>query len=134
MKEFSKHWKSSKKPKKQRKYRYNAPLHIKRKFLGAHLSKELRQKYNRRSMPVVEGDRVKILRGQFKKRNGKIERVLVKRENIYIENIHLTKKDGTKIPYSINPSNLMITELNLEDKKRKQILERTQPMEKKTKK
>ena len=44
MKEFSKSWVSSKKPGKQRKYRINAPLNIKRKFLSVHLSKELREK------------------------------------------------------------------------------------------
>ena len=38
---FSKHWKSSKQPRKQRKYRAKAPLHIKRKLLNVNLSKEL---------------------------------------------------------------------------------------------
>ncbi len=123
-KKFSKHWKSSKQPRKQRKYRKNAPLHIKRKFLSTHLSKELRKKYNKRNIPIRKGDKVKILRGQFKKKIGKVDRVLLKRQKVYIENIALTKKDGSKVPYPINPSNLIITELFLEDKKRKKVLER----------
>ncbi|MBS1194889.1 MAG: ribosomal protein L24p/L26e, archaeal/eukaryotic, partial [Methanomicrobia archaeon] len=43
-------------PRKQRKARYTAPLHIKGKFLSATLSKELREQYKRRSLRVVKGD------------------------------------------------------------------------------
>ena len=131
MKEFSRHWISSKQPRKQRKYRYNAPLHILRKLMSAHLSRELKKKYNIRSMPLRKGDKVKIARGQFKKKTGKVEKVWTKRRKIQIENIHLIKKDGSKIPYLIEPSNVIITELVLEDKKRKQIIERRSKGEKK---
>ena len=124
MKKWSKSWKSSKNPKKQRKYIYNAPLHIKHKFLAANLSDELRKKYNKRNIPVRKGDKVKILRGQFKSIIGKIEKVLLKKTKVYIENAQLQKKDGSKAYYPIHPSNLMITELNLEDKERKKALDR----------
>lgn len=121
---FSKSWKSSKQPRKQRKYRANAPLHIKGKFLAAHLSKELRKAYNRRGIRLRTGDKVKIMIGQFKKKEGKVERVDVKKERAYIAGIDILKRDGSKTQYPIHPSNLMITELNLEDKRRKEILER----------
>ena len=124
MKIFSKAWIRSKKPKKQRKYRYNAPSHIKHKFLGAHLSKELIKKYNKRSIQVRKDDKVKIMRGKYKGKEEKVAKVLVKKSKIYIENIQITKLDGTKIFVPITPSNVMITELNLTDKKRKKILER----------
>ena len=75
MKTWSKSWKSSKNPKKQRKYRFRAPIHIKKKFCNVHLSTELRTKYNKRSVVVVTGDKVKILRGQFKGHTGKVEKV-----------------------------------------------------------
>lgn len=124
IKKFSKSWKSSKKPRKQRKYRARAPLHIKKNFVSAHLSKDLIKKYARRSLPLRTGDKVKILRGNFKKKEGKIERVDRKRNKIYITGIELIKKDGSKVLRPIDPSNLMITELNLEDKKRKNKLEK----------
>src|SRR3989344_1112992 len=124
MKKWSKSWKSSKNPKKQRKYIFNATLHIKHKFLAANLSDELRKKYNKRNIPVRKGDKVKILRGQFKSIIGKIEKVLLKKTKVYIENAQLQKKDGSKAYYPIHPSNLMITELNLEDKERKKALDR----------
>jgi len=54
-KKFSNSWKASKQVRKQRKFRYNAPLHIKHKFLSAHLSKELMKKYGTRNIPVKKG-------------------------------------------------------------------------------
>jgi len=118
MKRFSRAWVSSKKPNKQRKYRFNAPLHIRGEFLNAHLSKELRQKYNIRALRVRVGDKVRIMRGQFKKQEGKIEEVNVKKLKVYISKIEHVKRDGTKARYPIEPSNLMLVELNTDDKER----------------
>jgi large subunit ribosomal protein L24 len=123
-KKFSRSWNKSKQTRKQRKYRFNAPLNIKSKFMGCHLSKELRGKYKKRSVAVRKGDSIKVLRGQFKGKTGKIDRADVKKSKVYITGIEITKKDGTKALYPIHPSNLIINELNLEDKKRIKLLER----------
>ena len=122
-KKFSTHWKSSKQPRKQRKYRYNAPLHILHKFMSVHLSKDLRKKYGIRSIPTKKGDRVKIARGQFKGKTGKIEKVILKKTKVFVEGIQQTSKTGNKSFYPIHPSNLILVELNLNDKKRKEKLE-----------
>ena len=119
MKKFSKSWVSSKKPSKQRKYRLNAPLNIKRKFLSVHLSKELKSKYKTRNIVIRKNDKVKILRGQFKGKIGMIIKVITKKAKVLIEGIENNKKDGTKTYYPIEPSNIMITELDLTDKRRK---------------
>lgn len=71
-----------------------------------------------------KGDKVKVVRGQFKKTEGKIEKINSKREKLYINGIEVVKKDGTKVNYPINPSNVVITELSLDDKMRQRILER----------
>src|SRR3989338_4491276 len=118
MKEFSSVWKSSTKPAKQRKYRFKAPLHIRGRFLNAHLSKELRQKYHARAARVRLNDRVRIMRGQFKRQEGKIEEVDLKKSVIYVSKIEHTKRDGTKARYPLQPSNVMIVELNTDDKRR----------------
>lgn len=123
-KKFSKKWKASKKPTKQRKYHHNAPLHIKQKFMTARLSKDLQKKYNLKRISVKKGDTVKVARGQFKKKSGKITKVNLKKERVYIENMHLIKRDGTKVFYPIHPSNLIITELLIDDIKRKKKLEK----------
>jgi len=120
--DFSPKWKSSKQPRKQRKYRYNAPLHKRQKFLAATLSKELRKKYGTRAVPLRIGDEVTVMRGQFKGKKVKVERVDMKRLKVYLTKIESTKKDGTKTSYPVDPSNLMITNLDTDDKKRlKQI-------------
>ena len=78
----------------------------------------MRQKYSTRSLRVRTGDRVKIMRGQFKKTEGKVEEVDTKNSKIYIAKIEHTKRDGTKARYPIDPSNLLIVEVNTDDKKR----------------
>jgi len=121
---FSKNWIASKQPRKQRKYRANAPLHIKRKFMSANLDKELRKKYGKRSFVLKKGDSVKIMIGKFKKKTGKIGSVDLKKSRVSIEGIQRTKKDGSKVNIWFTPSNLQIKELNLEDSKRKKAIER----------
>ena len=114
----------SKKPRKQRKFLYEAPLHIRRKLMSAHLSKELREKYKTRSLPVRKGDEVEIMRGEFKRKRGKIVRVDLKKYKIYIEGITRRRSVGTQVLVPIHPSKVKIISLNLEDKKRVKILER----------
>ena len=121
---ITKSWQSSSKPKKQRKFRYNAPKHLRGRFLNAHLSDALSKKYDKRAVRVVKGDRVKIMKGQFKSQTGKVESVDTKNVKVFIEGVEAQKKDGTKVKYPIAPSNIMITDLNLDDKKRKDILKR----------
>ena len=118
MKNFSKSWKSSKKPRKQRKYRAKAPLHTRKKFLSATLSKELRTKYKKRNIPIRKEDTVKIMRGTYKGKTGKVSRADYTRLKIFVEGIENIKRDGTKAPYPLDPSNLMITQLNVSDKRR----------------
>jgi len=117
-KEFSTAWKASKKPRKQRKYLANAPAHIKNKLMGAHLSKELKGKHSKRTTTVKTGDQAKVLRGQFKGKSGKVERVDTKKSKVYITGVEFSKKDGSKAMYPIHASNLIIEELNMTDKKR----------------
>ena len=114
----------SKKPRKQRKFIYNADQHLRRKMLSAHLSKELRDKYHRRSFPVRKGDEVQIMRGKFKGKKGKVVKVDYKKYRIYIEGITIKKADGTERLFPIHPSNTMIVSLDLSDKKRVEALEK----------
>ena len=123
-KKFSLNWIGSKQPRKQRKYVKNAPLNILKNFIRANLSKELRQKLGKRNVGVRKGDAVKIVRGQFKGTLGKIEKVWLKRSKVYVDTVTLPKRDGSKRFYPLSTSNLQVTELVLEDKKRKKILER----------
>ncbi|MCD6402955.1 MAG: 50S ribosomal protein L24 [Candidatus Aenigmarchaeota archaeon] len=114
----------SKQPRKQRKFLYNADLHLRRKLMSAHLSEELRKKYNRRSFPVRKGDEVEIMRGQFKGKKGKVAKVDVQKYKVYVEGVTRKKVDGTEVLVPIHPSNLKIISLNLDDDRRVKALER----------
>jgi large subunit ribosomal protein L24 len=133
-KEFSVSWKGSSKARKQRKYRFNAPRNIRGKMLAAHLSKDLRTKYTRRSFALRKGDTVKVMNGENKGKIGKIDLVDVTRQKVTVEGIQITKKDGAKVSLYLDPSNLLITELNMEDKKRLESIKKEAKKEIKEKK
>jgi large subunit ribosomal protein L24 len=109
--EFSRAWISSSQRRKQRKYRKNAPLHIKYKFMAANLSKELRKKQGARNIEVRKGDTVKIMRGKFAGKSGKINSVDLKKTRITVEGMQAQKKDGTKVNVYFHPSKVQITSL-----------------------
>lgn len=106
---------TSKQPRKQRKARYNAPLHKRQKFLRSLLSKELRKKYEKRNARVVKGDTVKVMRGAFSDIEGKVQSVSLKNGKITIDGVSVAKSDGSEVARPIHPSNVMITKLNLKD-------------------
>ena len=111
-------------PRKQRKFLYNAPLHLRGKIMAATLSNELRNKYGVRSLPIREGDKVRVMRGDFKGKEGKVVDVDLKRYRINVEGATQKKVNGTEVFYPLHPSNVMIVGLNLDDERRKKIIER----------
>ncbi|MCR4327223.1 MAG: 50S ribosomal protein L24 [Nanoarchaeota archaeon] len=118
MKEFSKKWKGSKIPKKQRKFLAKAPLHIKRKLLSTNLSKELREKQGMRSAVLRKGDSVKVTSGKFKGKKGKITKIKTKQLKVYMEGIQRKKQDGSVAEIPLRVANLQIVELDMNDKRR----------------
>lgn len=107
-------------PRKQRKVWFNAPLHTRRKQIASHLAEALILRYNRRALPVVKGDVVKVMRGAFRGHEEKVASVDLKIRKVTIEGVTLTKADGKKKAKPIDPSNLLITKLNLTDKLRRE--------------
>ena len=118
---FSKSWISSKQPRKQRKYRANAPLHIRSKMLSSNLSKELRTRHGFRSIRIRKGDQVLVKRGSERKKTGIITHIDSQKLKIYIDSIKGKKANQQEIQIPIDPSNVMIIRLNIDDKKRFKI-------------
>ena len=131
-KEFSPHWISSKQPRKQRKYRYNAPTHNRRTMMSVHLHKSLRKEYGKRALPVRKGDEVRIVRGRFSGTTGKISLVDLKALKVYVDSAKVKKVSGQEVEAPLDPSNLIITKLEIEDKKRRTFMKRKKPVEVKT--
>ena len=113
----------SSKARKQRKAFFNAPLHQRRKQISSHLEENLLLKYDKRRIPLVKGDTVKIMRGAFKGHENKITSVHLKKHLVEVEGVTITKADGKQVAQPVHPSNLLITKLNLTDKWRRQRLE-----------
>ncbi|MDO5844428.1 MAG: 50S ribosomal protein L24 [Methanocorpusculum sp.] len=114
---------SSIQPRKQRKYRYNAPLHVKGAFLNAPLASDLREKYGKRSFRVVTGDTVKVLRGEFAGTEGVVDKVDVKNTKVLVHGVIVKKTNGEDVPRPLDPSKVLITKLNTKDSKRVARLE-----------
>ncbi|WOF15507.1 50S ribosomal protein L24 [Methanoplanus sp. FWC-SCC4] len=114
---------ASSQPRKQRKARYNAPAHMRGKFLNASLSKELKEKYGKCSFRVVEGDTVKVLRGDFKGEEAVVDSVNTEAGTVLVHGVSVTKVDGTEVPRPVYASNVQIVKLNLNDKLREGRLE-----------
>ena len=123
-----------KNPGKQRKLHFNAPAHIRHKLMAAPLSPELASSRGAKTLPIRKGDTVRIQRGDNKGFEGKVSRVDLKQYRIYLEGLTREKVDGTNIFLPIHPSKVQIRNLNLDDKWRKNILERKVAPEKPTKK
>lgn len=124
MKLFSLAWKSSSKAAKQRKYRLNAPLHLKGKFLSASLMPGLRERFGSRSLAIREGDTVRVMKGEFSGLAGKINKINLKAGTVFVDGAERVRKDGTKSFFPLQPSSLLVTEANLEDKLRAASLSR----------
>merc|ERR1711875_5502 len=83
---------------KNRARHFNAPSHIRRKIMSAPLSKELRTKYNVRSMPIRKDDEVQVVRGHYKGQQiGKVVQCYRKKFVICIERIQTEKANGASV-------------------------------------
>jgi len=116
------------KPTKVRNYQiYRATMATRSKQLGSPLSKELQKKYGKRSMRVILGDTVKVMRGEYRGVDGKISKISTLDNSIAIEGVKKEKSKGEKFDVLIRSTNVVITNLNLDDHWRKTKLEGKKP-------
>ena len=108
---------------KARRAHFQAPSHVRRILMSAPLSKELRGKYNVRAMPIRKDDEVRIKRGFYKKREGKVTACYRLKWAIHIDKVQREKANGATVPVGLHPSNVEIVKLKL-TKHRRAILER----------
>ena len=110
----------SSKPRKQRKFRFTAPLHERQHFAHAHVDKQLREKLKikKRTVQISKGDTVKIIKGVKKGATGKVVKVDLKKVKVFIDSATRKNAKGKESNIPINISNVYITDLNLGDKLR----------------
>merc|ERR1712113_167229 len=108
---------------KSRKAHFTAPSHIRRKLMAAPLSKELREKYGVRTLPVRKDDEIMVVRGNMKDKMGAVKTVFRKKYCIYFASGSREKMNGVTVDTPVHPSNVVITKIKL-DKDRLALLER----------
>ncbi|MBS7650354.1 50S ribosomal protein L24 [Candidatus Bathyarchaeota archaeon] len=114
----------TKKPRKQRKKIIKATEKDRWKMMGANLSPRLRERYGVRTLPVRVDDTVKIMRGDFAGIEGKVIEVDRRKARVIVEGVTREKASGEQVRIPIHASKVMITNLNLEDRWRRERLEK----------
>lgn len=88
----------------------------------SNLSNNLKKEYNRKSLRIVKGDSVKIMRGEYKGVEGKVEKLNTVKGKLSIEGVQREKIKGGQVKVQIHASNVRIMSLHLDDKYRKNKL------------
>lgn len=107
------------------------PKHLTERRLRSPLSRALREKYGRRNVRVIAGDTIKVIRGEYSGIEGKIEKINMKRGSLAIEGIQREKVRGGNVKVEINSTNVIVTDLDLDDKYRQALIQRINEPEKK---
>ena len=110
----------SAKPRVQRLFRFTAPMHQRQHFMNAHVDRSLRSKLGigKRAIRLAKGDTIRIMAGSKKGTTGKVTAVDLRRGRIKVSSLMKKNAKGKEFSVSISPSNVYITDLNLEDKER----------------
>ena len=106
------------------------PKHMTERKLRSPLSRALREKYGRRNVRVIAGDTIKVMRGEYSGIEGKVEKVNMKRGSLAIEGIQREKVRGGNVKVEINSTNVVVTDLDLDDKIRQALIQRIHETEK----
>jgi large subunit ribosomal protein L24 len=96
----------------------HTPKHVRDRMIHSTLAENLREEYGRRSIRVIKGDNVRVMRGEYNGIEGKIEKVNTQRGTLAIEGIQREKVRGGNVKVQIHASNVKIIGLHLDDKKR----------------
>jgi large subunit ribosomal protein L24 len=115
---------TSRQPRRQRKAMFTADHQERRRRMAVPLSRELRTRYGRRSLPVRKGDTVRVLSGSYstvgeERRVAKVDR---RDYRLTLDNVTTKTADAKLKPLPIRPSHLVLTKLNLSDPWRRRIL------------
>ena len=99
------------------------PKHQRDKMVGAVLEDTLRKQYGRKNIRVVKGDSVRVMRGEYKGVEGKVEKVNTENATFHIEGVQREKIRGGQVKVPIHSSNVMVISLNLDDSYRSSKLQ-----------
>merc|ERR1711911_197549 len=111
---------------RSRKAHWNSGTKERRKIMSAKLSKEMRAKYGIKTMPICRGDEIIMMNGTHVDKEARVTSVYRKRFIIQTDKITLKNSHGKDVPISIQPSNVMITNLHMTNSRMKCIERKAQ--------
>jgi large subunit ribosomal protein L24 len=123
---------TSKLPRVQRRERYEAKAHRRSRFLNVHVAPRLREQYRVRAVRVRKGDTAVVMRGKYtiepqgtvvRHPEAKVTGVDLPRGKVFLEGITRKTMKGKHKWVPIDPSNLLITKLDLSDPVRRKRIE-----------
>jgi len=91
----------------------------------AALSSDLKTKYGSNSVRLRPGDSIRLVRGEYSGVEGKVQKVFPKEGRVTVEGVTREKIKGGTTSIHIHTSSVIVTSLNLEDKFRRQKMERS---------
>ncbi|HEV2519586.1 MAG TPA: 50S ribosomal protein L24 [Thermoplasmata archaeon] len=112
----------SRQPRRQRLARFEADHFERRRRMAVPLSREMRRRYGRRSLPVRKGDTVRILSGSYKGREERVAKVSRRDYSVTLDNVTTKTGDQKLKPLPIQLTHLVLTRLNLSDAWRRRVL------------
>jgi large subunit ribosomal protein L24 len=86
------------------------------------LSRELRSRFRRRSLPVRKGDTVRVLSGSFVGREERVAKIDRRSYSVTLDNVTLKTVEEKLKALPLRPAHLVITRLNLADAWRRRVL------------
>jgi ribosomal protein uL24 len=113
---------SSTSPRRQRRGLYTADHFERRRRMTVLLSRELRERFHCRSLPVRKGDTVRVLSGSFVGREERVAKVDRRGYTVTLDNVTLKTTEDKLKALPLRPSHLVITRLNLADAWRRRTL------------
>jgi len=102
----------------------------KNSMVCSNLSNDLKKQYKKRSTGVIKGDTVKIVRGEYKGVEGKVEKINTEKGKLSIEGVQREKIKGGQVKVQIHASNVRISSLKLDDNYRKNKIENKEQINK----
>jgi ribosomal protein uL24 len=109
-------------PRRQRKAHFTARPFRRRLQMAVPLSRELRRRFHRRSVPVRKGDTVRVLSGSYEGREERVARVVRRDFALVLDNVTLKSGEEKLKPLPLKTNHLVITRLNLADAWRRRAL------------
>lgn len=110
-------------PRRQRKAVYEASTFERRVLMTVPLSRELRRRFQRRSVPVRKGDTVRVMSGSFIGREERVAKIDRRGYSVTLDNVTLKTGESKLKPLAIRTSHLVLTKLNLADAWRRRTLQ-----------